>query len=138
MATIYDIVIKELETERDPETQAARLVAVVDLLRGYEQDIIGAHEYLYHDDEPEQRGNLRLRLVVYAFVITYLSFYPLAHYAPRLTAFCWLRWLMFLAVLVVLIVLNILGALWTAWRAGRTESEDDGAETEDSEMGTSS
>ena len=117
MATIYDVVIEELAAERDDETKAARIVAVVDMLRGYEQDIIGAHEYLYHDDEPEQRGNLRLRLVVYAFVSTYLSFYPLAHYAPRLTAWCWLRWVMFLGVLLLLIVFNIIGALFTARRA---------------------
>ena len=121
---IYELVKKEIiNNNHDEETKATRIVALVDLLRGYERDIISEHEYMYHDDEPEQRGNLRLRLVVYAFVISYLFHFPLLWYAPRMAAFCWSRWIMFLAALAILTVFNITGALFSAWRARRKEGD---------------
>jgi len=120
MTDIYEYVQKELGAERPDEEKAARIVALVDTLRGYEQDIIFEHEALYHDDEDEQRGNAWLRVVTYAAVATWLAQYPLG--AAGYSAW-WLPLATFAGAVVVIIGIQTLTAVLAARGAARDEEE---------------
>ena len=126
MTDIYEYVQREIAAERDAETKAARIVAIVDMLRGYEQDIIFEHEAVYHDDD-EQQGNAWLRVVGYSAIFAWLSEYPLG--ALGVTAW-WLTPAVFAGSGLVIIATQVLRAVLAARGAADEEEHEPQADAE--------